>query len=84
MSSIDSIKNLLLKNKVNFSIFNNNYIFESKFNLPKNYFNLFEGSFFVLFFSDISLFFNLNLNSCFLFACLYNGYFIIIFIFLIL
>jgi hypothetical protein len=78
VSNVDLIRNLLLKHRIKFVMFNNNYIFESKLNLSKLYLNLFEGSFFVLFFNDFSSYFELKLDGCYLFACLYNGYFIIV------
>lgn len=75
MSSLDFIKRNLIQLGLNFQFFSNNFINKNFSNLNL-YFNSFKGSFIVVYFKNFSDLFKLNLENCFLFSCLYNGYFI--------
>lgn len=75
MSELDIIKQNLLKNNLNFQFFNNNFISQNFSNL-NIYLNSFNGSFIVVYYKSFVDLFKLNLDNCYLFSCLYNGYFI--------
>jgi hypothetical protein len=75
MSELDIIKQNLFKNNLNFQFFNNNFISQNFSNF-NSYFNSFNGSFMVVYFKSFNDLFKLTLENCYLFSCLYNGYFI--------
>jgi hypothetical protein len=75
MSELDLLKQNLFKNNLNFQFFNNNFISHNFSNLNV-YFNSFYGSFMVVYFKSFNDLFKLSLDNCYLFSCLYNGYFI--------
>ena len=80
MSELDIIKQNLFKNNLNFQFFNNNFISQNFSNF-NSYFNSFNGSFMVVYFKSFNDLFKLTLENCYLFSCLYNGYFINNFVF---
>lgn len=75
MSELDIIKQNLLKNNLNFQFFNNNFM-NQNFGYLNMYFNSFNDFFVVVYFKNFSDLFKLTLENCYLFSCLYNGYFV--------